>query len=75
MIAVKLFELDETERVNVTRNFVDMKLIERSHEREAFRMARKLGKFYFRINYMKGKIGGYFASLTKCQETYCQLGS
>jgi protein phosphatase 1 regulatory subunit 10 len=44
LITIKLFELDETERVNVTRNFVDMKLIERSHEREAFRMARKLGK-------------------------------
>lgn len=44
LTAVRLFELDETERVNVTRTFVDMKLMERNHEREVFQMARKLGK-------------------------------
>lgn len=43
LITIKLFELDETERVNVTRNFVDMKIMERSHERESFLLARKLG--------------------------------
>ena len=47
LITVKYFELDETERVNVTRNFVDMKLLERNNEREAFQLARKLGKFFF----------------------------
>lgn len=44
LTSVRLFELDETERVNVTRTFVDMKLMERSHEREAFQLARKLGE-------------------------------
>lgn len=44
LTAIRTFELDETERVNVTRTFVDMKLMERSHEREAFQLARKLGK-------------------------------
>ncbi|GLH01293.1 Uncharacterized protein GBIM_07465 [Gryllus bimaculatus] len=38
---IKYFELDETERVNVTKNFMDMKQIERSHEREAL-MSRKM---------------------------------
>ncbi|XP_069697573.1 serine/threonine-protein phosphatase 1 regulatory subunit 10 isoform X2 [Periplaneta americana] len=39
---IKYFELDETERVNVTKNFTDMKQIERSNEREAFLLARKI---------------------------------
>lgn len=39
---VRLFELDETERVNVTKTFTDMKQIERFGERDAFQMARKL---------------------------------
>ncbi|XP_046398553.1 serine/threonine-protein phosphatase 1 regulatory subunit 10-like isoform X2 [Ischnura elegans] len=39
---VVYFELDETERVNVTKTFMDMKQMERTHEREAFQMARKL---------------------------------
>lgn len=39
---VRLFELDETERVNVTKTFTDMKQIERYGERDAFQMARKL---------------------------------
>ncbi|XP_021939926.1 serine/threonine-protein phosphatase 1 regulatory subunit 10-like isoform X3 [Zootermopsis nevadensis] len=39
---IKYFELDETERVNVTKTFMDMKQMERSNEREAFLHARKL---------------------------------
>lgn len=39
---VVFFELDETERVNVTKTFMDMKQMERTHEREIFQMARKL---------------------------------
>ncbi|XP_054284601.1 serine/threonine-protein phosphatase 1 regulatory subunit 10-like isoform X2 [Macrosteles quadrilineatus] len=39
---IKYFELDETERVNVTKNFSDMKLMEREHERENFQLVRKL---------------------------------
>lgn len=39
---VRLFELDETERVNVTKTFTDMKQMERFGERDAFQMARKL---------------------------------
>lgn len=38
---VRFFELDETERVNVTKTFVDMKQIERVNEREAFLISRK----------------------------------
>lgn len=38
---VRYFELDENERVNVTKTFVDMKQMERSTEREGFMMARK----------------------------------
>ncbi|XP_055304129.1 serine/threonine-protein phosphatase 1 regulatory subunit 10 isoform X2 [Sitodiplosis mosellana] len=38
---VRFFELDETERVNVTKTFVDMKQIERVNEREAFKIGRK----------------------------------
>ncbi|XP_043592182.1 serine/threonine-protein phosphatase 1 regulatory subunit 10 isoform X1 [Bombus pyrosoma] len=40
--SVRYFELDETERVNVTKTFTDMKQMEKQNEREAFQMARKL---------------------------------
>uniref|UniRef100_A0A0C9RLF1 Ppp1r10 protein n=1 Tax=Fopius arisanus TaxID=64838 RepID=A0A0C9RLF1_9HYME len=40
--SVRFFELDETERVNVTKTFTDMKQMEKQGEREAFQMARKL---------------------------------
>lgn len=40
---IRFFELDETERVNVTKTFVDMKQIERTSEREAFLISRKIG--------------------------------
>ncbi|XP_015113907.1 serine/threonine-protein phosphatase 1 regulatory subunit 10 isoform X2 [Diachasma alloeum] len=40
--SVRYFELDETERVNVTKTFTDMKQMEKQGEREAFQMARKL---------------------------------
>lgn len=39
---VRHFELDETERVNVTKTFMDMIQMERFGERDAFQMARKL---------------------------------
>lgn len=39
---IRYFELDENERVNVTKTFVDMKQLDRSNEREAFIIARKL---------------------------------
>lgn len=39
---VRFFELDETERVNVTKAFVDMKQMERVSEREAFLISRKV---------------------------------
>ncbi|XP_050675566.1 serine/threonine-protein phosphatase 1 regulatory subunit 10 [Leptidea sinapis] len=39
---VQYFELDETERVNVTKTFTDMKYLERIHEREAFQKGRNL---------------------------------
>ncbi|CAG5021455.1 unnamed protein product [Parnassius apollo] len=39
---IQYFELDETERVNVTKTFTDMKHLERIHEREAFQKARNL---------------------------------
>ncbi|XP_055386727.1 serine/threonine-protein phosphatase 1 regulatory subunit 10 [Condylostylus longicornis] len=39
---IRYFELDENERVNVTKAFTDMKNMERMHEREAFLLARKL---------------------------------
>lgn len=42
--SVRYFELDETERVNVTKTFTDMKQMEKQGEREAFQMARKLSK-------------------------------
>uniref|UniRef100_A0A1L8DN00 Putative serine/threonine-protein phosphatase 1 regulatory subunit 10-like isoform x1 n=1 Tax=Nyssomyia neivai TaxID=330878 RepID=A0A1L8DN00_9DIPT len=40
--SVQYFELDETERVNVTKTFTEMKQQDRFGEREAFMMARKL---------------------------------
>ncbi|XP_012280623.1 serine/threonine-protein phosphatase 1 regulatory subunit 10 isoform X2 [Orussus abietinus] len=40
--SIRYFELDETERVNVTKTFTDMKQMEKRYEREAFQMARKL---------------------------------
>ncbi|KAJ0181760.1 hypothetical protein K1T71_002482 [Dendrolimus kikuchii] len=39
---IQYFELDETERVNVTKTFTDMKYLERIHEREAFQKGRNL---------------------------------
>ncbi|CAH0603233.1 unnamed protein product [Chrysodeixis includens] len=39
---VQYFELDETERVNVTKTFTDMKYLERIHERDAFQKGRNL---------------------------------
>lgn len=40
---IQYFELDESERVNVTKpSFIDMKHQERIHEREAFQKARNL---------------------------------
>lgn len=39
---IRYFELDETERVNVTKAFVDMKQMERVSEREAFLISRKV---------------------------------
>ncbi|CAH2066527.1 unnamed protein product, partial [Iphiclides podalirius] len=39
---IQYFELDETERVNVTKTFTDMKYLERINEREAFEKARNL---------------------------------
>uniref|UniRef100_A0A6B2EGF5 Putative serine/threonine-protein phosphatase 1 regulatory subunit 10 isoform x3 n=1 Tax=Phlebotomus kandelakii TaxID=1109342 RepID=A0A6B2EGF5_9DIPT len=40
--SIQYFELDETERVNVTKTFTDMKQMERYGESQAFLMARKL---------------------------------
>lgn len=39
---VQYFELDETERVNVTKTFTDMKQMEHVGEREALQLSRKL---------------------------------
>lgn len=39
---VRFFELDETERVNVTKTFLDMAKMEMTSERETLQMARKL---------------------------------
>lgn len=39
---IQYFELDETERVNVTKNFTDMKNLDRIKEREVFQMSRNL---------------------------------
>ena len=40
---VRYFELDENERVNVTKTFVAMKEMERAGERDVFMIARKIG--------------------------------
>lgn len=45
--SIRYFELDETERVNVTKTFTDMKQIEKQNEREAFQMARKLRMYLY----------------------------
>lgn len=42
LVEVQYFELDETERVNVTKNFMDMAKMEMTSEREALQMSRKL---------------------------------
>lgn len=39
---IQYFELDETERVNVTKTFTDMKHLERINERDAFQKARNI---------------------------------
>lgn len=39
---IRFFELDENERINVTKTFVDMKQMERTSEREAFLISRKI---------------------------------
>lgn len=39
---IQYFELDETERVNVTKTFTDMSHLERVHEREAFQKSRNI---------------------------------
>lgn len=39
---VRYFELDETERVNVTKAFVDMKQMEHTSERESFLISRNV---------------------------------
>lgn len=39
---IQYFELDETERVNVTKTFTDMKQMEHVGEREALQLSRKL---------------------------------
>uniref|UniRef100_A0A182J1D6 Uncharacterized protein n=1 Tax=Anopheles atroparvus TaxID=41427 RepID=A0A182J1D6_ANOAO len=40
---IRYFELDVTERCNVTKSFTDMKQMERVDERQKFLMARKVG--------------------------------
>lgn len=42
LVDVQYFELDETERVNVTKNFMDMARMEMTSEREALQLSRKL---------------------------------
>lgn len=42
LVDVQYFELDETERVNVTRAFMDLAKMEMSGEREALQLSRKL---------------------------------
>lgn len=42
LVEVRYFELDETERVNVTKTFMDMAKMEMTSEREALQMSRKL---------------------------------
>lgn len=43
LVEIRYFELDETERVNVTKTFGDMAKMEMSSEREAIQLSRKLG--------------------------------
>uniref|UniRef100_A0A182F2H2 Uncharacterized protein n=1 Tax=Anopheles albimanus TaxID=7167 RepID=A0A182F2H2_ANOAL len=40
---IRYFELDVTERCNVTKSFTDMKALERVDERQKFLLARKVG--------------------------------
>ncbi|KAJ8960973.1 hypothetical protein NQ318_020276 [Aromia moschata] len=42
LVEIRYFELDETERVNVTKTFGDMAKMEMSSEREAIQMSRKI---------------------------------
>lgn len=42
LVTVQYFELDETERVNVTRTFMDLAKMEMSGERDALQKSRKL---------------------------------
>uniref|UniRef100_A0A6P7EXL0 Serine/threonine-protein phosphatase 1 regulatory subunit 10-like n=1 Tax=Diabrotica virgifera virgifera TaxID=50390 RepID=A0A6P7EXL0_DIAVI len=43
LVEIRYFELDETERVNVTKAFNDMAKMEYSNEREALQLSRKVG--------------------------------
>ncbi|XP_056631292.1 serine/threonine-protein phosphatase 1 regulatory subunit 10-like isoform X2 [Diorhabda sublineata] len=43
LVEIKYFELDETERVNVTKAFNDMAKMDISNEREALQLCRKVG--------------------------------
>ncbi|XP_023024330.2 uncharacterized protein [Leptinotarsa decemlineata] len=43
LVEIRYFELDETERVNVTKTFGDMAKMDISSEREALQLSRKLG--------------------------------
>lgn len=43
LVEIRYFELDENERVNVTKTFGDMAKMEMSSERQAIQMSRKLG--------------------------------
>ncbi|XP_018562943.1 serine/threonine-protein phosphatase 1 regulatory subunit 10 isoform X2 [Anoplophora glabripennis] len=42
LVEIRFFELDETERVNVTKTFGDMAKMEMTSEREALQMSRKV---------------------------------
>lgn len=54
--SIRYFELDETERVNVTKTFTDMKQIEKQNEREAFQMARKLRMYIYTYSIQLGLV-------------------
>ncbi|KAG5879197.1 hypothetical protein JTB14_030158 [Gonioctena quinquepunctata] len=43
LVEIRYFELDETERVNVTKTFGDMAKMDISSEREALQLSRKVG--------------------------------
>lgn len=43
LVEIRYFELDETERVNVTKAFNDMAKMDISNEREALQLCRKVG--------------------------------